>query len=404
LILRARPDADAHVLREVVAIYRRGDGKSPAVVAVDSARPHFFTTEYGVHYLAVDVIGATGGLGQRSGTAERQAIPPMELPNPMEDKPRYYTLAKLHRGVRDPTIVPVVARKLAEVRRLIAHDLFCAQIAEDLADGGSWQFSSGGRTYVLQAPVARPTGSGSVELRADGDRPVCVSFLETDPERPAWSGQLDLAACAGPGGALASTPWRAVLPKAATASAGRIETDYDPRTDRTRASIVLTDAKLQPPGGGQITGRDEWIVHGSVARTHLADAQRITLGQLLDPEHTITRNKNIRSRIDWLRREIRTQRAELIAELNLRLSYAASCFLLVAFGAALGVVFRGGHLLSAFVLSVIPAAVVLVMILMGKEMARNRELPLLLGVGVIWAGVALLLGGCIWIYAHLARR
>jgi hypothetical protein len=214
-----------------------------------------------------------------------------------------------------------------------------------------------------------------------------------------------MAAVGGFGGALAArSTWQAVLPKAATADVGHIETDYDPRTNRSRASIVLTEAAVRAVGGTRLTGREEWRVYDALPAAPLRRAERIPLAQLLDANSGITRNEHIRSRIASLDREIARQRADLIAELNLRLSYGASCFLLVAFGAALGVIFHGGQLLSAFVLSLIPGGVVFVMILMGKEMARHPDVPLLLGVGVVWAGVVALLVGCIWVYVHLARH
>jgi hypothetical protein len=67
-------------------------------------------------------------------------------------------------------------------------------------------------------------------------------------------------------------------------------------------------------------------------------------------------------------------------------------------------VYRGGQLLSAFVLSVVPAAIVIVMIVMGKQMLGNPRLPSTYGMSAVWGGIAALALGNLALYAHLARK
>ena len=60
------------------------------------------------------------------------------------------------------------------------------------------------------------------------------------------------------------------------------------------------------------------------------------------------------------------------AELHSRLALSASVLVLVVLGAALGVLFRGSQVLTAFGISFVPAAVVTVMNIMGRQLFRNQ--------------------------------
>jgi lipopolysaccharide export LptBFGC system permease protein LptF len=94
----------------------------------------------------------------------------------------------------------------------------------------------------------------------------------------------------------------------------------------------------------------------------------------------------------------------IIAELHGRIAYGISCFLMVAMGAALGLMFRGGQIISAFALAVVPAAIVIVMMLMGKQLVRRVDLPTFYGLAGIWSGIVALLVADACVYLHLARK
>ena len=94
----------------------------------------------------------------------------------------------------------------------------------------------------------------------------------------------------------------------------------------------------------------------------------------------------------------------MLAEIHARFAYGLSCFLLVSMGAAMGLMFKGGQVMSAFTLAVIPASLVIVMVLMGKKIISNPDSPQVFGMAAIWIGVVALLFADVLIYMRLARK
>ena len=55
-------------------------------------------------------------------------------------------------------------------------------------------------------------------------------------------------------------------------------------------------------------------------------------------------------------------------------------------------------------LSLIPAAIVIVMMLMGKEIIRNPDVDEVLGMGCVWGGIVLLAAANAVVYFLLSRK
>ena len=77
--------------------------------------------------------------------------------------------------------------------------------------------------------------------------------------------------------------------------------------------------------------------------------------------------------------------------------------MLVALGAALGIVFRGSHAVVAFGISFVPSLVVMVLIVAGKQMAQNAATH---GAGLLllWSGILLVCGLDGWVMTRVLRR
>ncbi|MCK4276000.1 MAG: LptF/LptG family permease, partial [Phycisphaerae bacterium] len=135
------------------------------------------------------------------------------------------------------------------------------------------------------------------------------------------------------------------------------------------------------------------------------NAEKINLTDLYDRAEAVTANEHILNQIKHLKQSrVPKLIGGVTAEIHSRPAYCLSCFLLVAMGAALGLIFRGGQMISAFALSVIPAAVVIVMVLMGKEMVSNPDSPRAVGLMAIWGGNLMLLIADSLVYLYLMRK
>ncbi len=96
--------------------------------------------------------------------------------------------------------------------------------------------------------------------------------------------------------------------------------------------------------------------------------------------------------------------AGIEAEIHFRLVFGIGCVTLIMISIGLGIIKRGGHLLSAFGASCVPATGLLVCLLMGKNIAKNPGAEVTAGVMVMWAGFAALTALMVALYRRLLRN
>jgi len=89
-----------------------------------------------------------------------------------------------------------------------------------------------------------------------------------------------------------------------------------------------------------------------------------------------------------LRERLATMHRDLVALIHARLAFSVSVLVLVVLGAALAIVFRGSHVLTAFGIAFVPSVLVTVIIIMGRQMAEKVGTDRT-GLLIIWAGIAL---------------
>jgi hypothetical protein len=105
-----------------------------------------------------------------------------------------------------------------------------------------------------------------------------------------------------------------------------------------------------------------------------------------------------------LRREIAVTLAGIGAEMHSRLVFGIGCITLIMTGIGLGIILKGGHLLTAFAASAVPAMVLITCIMMGKNLARNPNTVALPGVTLMWVSLIVLTVMAVVMYQWLLRH
>ncbi len=105
-----------------------------------------------------------------------------------------------------------------------------------------------------------------------------------------------------------------------------------------------------------------------------------------------------------LQKKMQVTLAEIDAEIHSRLVFGIGCVSLIMIGIGLGIILRDGHLLSAFGASSVPAAVLVVCIMMGKNITKNLNAQAGSGIVLMWGGLVFLSVLAVGIYRKLLKN
>ncbi len=137
---------------------------------------------------------------------------------------------------------------------------------------------------------------------------------------------------------------------------------------------------------GTVRKGRERIAGISLGETHRQHIAAISDDQLLDGDYYIDDRPAARE----MRLEAIEQAGKFVrkvgSELHSRLAFSVSSFVLIILGAALGIIYRGAHVMAAFGISFVPLLIVIVSNIMGRQLAE-KEGTVLLGVLLIWGAI-----------------
>lgn len=105
-----------------------------------------------------------------------------------------------------------------------------------------------------------------------------------------------------------------------------------------------------------------------------------------------------------LNNRIRKTLVEIKAETHSRLVFGIGCLPLIMIGIGLGIIKKGGHLLSAFGVSALPAGMLIVCIMMGKNITKNPGSKISFGLVLMWFAIILLCLLMMEIYRRLLKN
>lgn len=375
-IIHADQVDDANESLYGLVVMRTGSQEDGRVLSASRATVKFHSAEDGYTYLVVRVedpcvTELTSDLLMREGSQEFAK----RLPTESRDEPEWYDWNKLARTLEDPTRNKTVRAALEAVRLRVRDDLMGRRVVAAINEGkGYGELRDGENRYVIEAGKASVETDGrvklaSVKLPSGQVRPVKITIYHGDR-----------------------------VSDVLVAEAGGIESGLVLMEDAYKITLRLK-GNVRSELGTRLPQRDTWMV-GQIPLPAdvVKQAAQIRLASIFEDSKAVTDNSGILTQVKHLRdKVVRKLLAEIRSEMHGRVSYGVSCLLLVTMGAALGLIFRGGQVVSAFAISVVPAAVVIILVMMGKQLATNPSVAVggmdnvSLGLAVIWSGNVLLL-------------
>jgi lipopolysaccharide export LptBFGC system permease protein LptF len=111
--------------------------------------------------------------------------------------------------------------------------------------------------------------------------------------------------------------------------------------------------------------------------------------------------KQLITTLDWVKRKAL---ADIKAEFHWRLVLGLGCIPMIIIGLALGIIQKGGHMLSAFGAAFVPAIILVVAIVSGKQVTENLSSHGVSGPAIMWTGLAMLFGLMLILFRRLVRH
>jgi hypothetical protein len=297
-----------------------------------------------------------------------QSIPPNELPTLLPPQIKFLTLGELFHNWADPSRWHQVADAFARLRTSVGKRLVFDELLADWKDDKKLALSDAAGQYAVRA-------AGAARLpRDDG---VELTGVTVDEERQgrrrtytAKRATIDLSR----GDTFEQSGLRIELfevrMRDGTTSVDRVKETLDPMT-------------LSP----------QWTHR--VAQ--LSEEELLQAGAAGESGDPLLERRNRAG--DVLGAVVR----KIIATIHERMAFSISVFGLVILGAALGIVFRGAHVLVAFGISFVPSLIVIITIVMGRQLACNAATHVV-GLLLLWAGIAAVAALDWWTLARVLRR
>jgi len=306
---------------------------------------------------------------ERFGDIARQDIPPNELPTLVPLEIKFLNLWQLLHFWRNPDDWREVRAetdrlRLALGRRALYEDLFTAW-----NDADGWVLDDGHVRLAIRSP------SKPLRIPRDGGIELVSPTIEEVANGRSRTVRAD----------------RAVLELS--------------RGDSLEESVIQIEAYgARVSAEGTSAGRAKLsLVPAAPPQALIDSVARLSTAELMNPAPDASDQDPLakrRAQAAGVRGEVVRKIAATICE---RFAYSASVFVLVILGAALGVVFRGAQVVTAFGISFLPALLVIVLIVMGKQMAQNAPTHVG-GLTVMWGGIVFIAALDVWFLTKVVRR
>jgi lipopolysaccharide export LptBFGC system permease protein LptF len=262
-----------------------------------------------------------------------------------------------------------VARLAREVYTQYVTELLAKDVNEAIASGGSYEFKGASRSVRFSGKRCELRDPAAISLAP----PVVVEECDSNGRRR----RLECS---------------------------KAEIQVHEGTINPRITLYLHNPSIQETGQSLVPYGVEDLMLPETVRRRLNGAPLLDLvmgdlsAQLRNPPSEIL----TKGQADLLKKIHRT-RKDIKAEVNSRLVFGIGCVPMILIGIGLGILQKGGHLLSAFGASCVPAAVLIISIVSGKQLTQNAAVGSSSGILIMWGGLTFLILLAAVIYRKLQR-
>lgn len=303
---------------------------------------------------------------------KQQRLEPQPIPSQAKQNPKWLTLKELLYFQDRPAEMVTVRRDMETLRQQVRDALFYKDLVRQWRQDKVIRLGDDRRRYEIKADrleLKQDVRTGQVEHYLPRISEVSLQMHEADRK---INYRADSCAIRINHGARDRNPTvQVVLEKNVTFS--------DPKNPRN----VVTHHRQDLPAIALPRKFDEQVAA-------IDDVE--LFGKGLSPDRTLE-TLDLGLRIDSAREDKRKELNKLAlsikAIIHSRLAFSASVLVMLVLAAGLAIIWRGGQLLTAFVISFVPGMVIVVMNVMGRQLAEKTGTALL-GLAVIWLGLVLL--------------
>ena len=270
-----------------------------------------------------------------------------------------------------------IAKLAGETYAQLITDLLAQDIKSRIANGTNSFYELLGEPNSVKFTAGQCNVQEEEEVELSGD--VVVIEYDTDSKRPLRTLRCTKASLHIEGDKLAPTLTMDI---------------YNARMEGTEELKMRHIVRgLIPPAAVEAIANKFRTENGSLRSQQLASEP---LWPKASPELTELQNE--------LQRTILKTLLRIKVEMHSRLVFGIGCISMILIGIGLGIIKKGGHLLSAFGVSCVPAVVLIVCIISGENITKNPYSQHISGIALMWAGLLFLSLLVVVIYRQLLKN
>lgn len=311
---------------------------------------------------------------------ESQPFDPIQISSKITMKPKWLDLRELLYYRHRPTELPDIKADMLELRARIRDAMFYRNAYEQImGPSHRLEIADEDRQYVITAERLKPREE-DLQLTLYN---VKIDTTAGSQRRHYEAGRLAIRIKSGFG----DTGDRVVL----------ILEDGVQWTDASEPDKVIPRTRVQLPAV-----RFPLEIAEAAATASVADL----LGDDWSSEEELPEmglGHNVQDARMFGRGNLAEVQREIVGIIHSRLAFSASVLVMLILAAALGIILRGGQLLTAFVISFVPGLFVVVMNIMGRQLSEN-SVTHLLGLMIIWGAIAVVAAADVWVLTKQLRR